>query len=198
MSVYIIFFPLYWSAGWFESLLDAHFRKYSMSQRTTKPTKWYVRPMKTQISLGICLVWSESSLCAQWVAKDLNFLHADSKDWSDWADAGLGAHDILKVLSCAGSNICMFSDVATRIFPQTSKTLTSPDVQASGRLWCLSMVLFWFSCIRAYFMQYLHLFQIISATIVILIPERDVVISESDKRVSYFPFYYFLGWNLRY
>ena len=32
-------------------------------------------------------VWSESSLCTQWVAKDPSFLHADSKDWSDWAEA---------------------------------------------------------------------------------------------------------------
>ena len=39
-----------------------------------------VRPAKTQISLGIRPVWSESSLCAQWVAKDPNFLHADSQD----------------------------------------------------------------------------------------------------------------------
>ena len=46
-----------------------------------------VCPAKTQISLGIRPVWSESSLCAQWVAKDLNFLHADSEDWSDWVDA---------------------------------------------------------------------------------------------------------------
>ena len=30
---------------------------------------------------------SESLLCAQWVAKDPSFLHADSEDWSDWADA---------------------------------------------------------------------------------------------------------------
>ena len=30
----------------------------------TKPTKWHVRPVKTQISLGICPVWSESSLSA--------------------------------------------------------------------------------------------------------------------------------------
>ena len=29
----------------------------------------------------------QSSLCAQWVAKDPSFLHADSEDWSDWADA---------------------------------------------------------------------------------------------------------------
>ena len=39
-----------------------------------------VRPAKTQISLGIRPVWSESSLCAQWVAKDPRFLYADSED----------------------------------------------------------------------------------------------------------------------
>ena len=39
-----------------------------------------VRPVKTQISLGIRPVWSESSLCSQWVAKDPSFLHADSED----------------------------------------------------------------------------------------------------------------------
>ena len=45
-----------------------------------KTNKMSVRPVKTQISLGIRPVWSGSSLCAQWVAKDLNFLHADSED----------------------------------------------------------------------------------------------------------------------
>ena len=39
-----------------------------------------VRPTKTLISLGIRPVWSESSLCAQWIAKDPSFLHADSED----------------------------------------------------------------------------------------------------------------------
>ena len=34
----------------------------------------------TQISLGIRPVWSESSLCAQRVAKDPSFLHADSEN----------------------------------------------------------------------------------------------------------------------
>ena len=33
-----------------------------LSHLVTKPTKWHVRPAKTQISLGICPVWSESSL----------------------------------------------------------------------------------------------------------------------------------------
>ena len=54
-----------------------------------KTNEIHVHPAKTQISLGICPVWSESSLCAQWVhvAKDPSFRHADSEDWSDWADA---------------------------------------------------------------------------------------------------------------
>ena len=51
-----------------------------------KTNKISVRPAKSQISLGICPVWSESSPGAQWVGKDPSFLHADRKDWSDWAD----------------------------------------------------------------------------------------------------------------
>ena len=35
-----------------------------MSRLMTKLTKWHVRPVKTQISLGIRTVWSESSLSA--------------------------------------------------------------------------------------------------------------------------------------
>ena len=80
-----------------------------MGHLTTKPTKW-LHPAKTQISLGIRLVWSESSLCTQWVSKDPSFLHVDSKDWSDWVNAqadlsSLGAHAILFVLSRGGSYI---------------------------------------------------------------------------------------------
>ena len=48
--------------------------------RYDKTNKMSVRSAKTQISLGIRPVWSESSLCAQWVAKDPSFLHADSED----------------------------------------------------------------------------------------------------------------------
>ena len=29
----------------------------------------------------------QSLLCTQWVIKDQRFLHANSQDWSDWADA---------------------------------------------------------------------------------------------------------------
>ena len=56
-----------------------------------------MRPSKTQISLGICSVWSESSLCAQWVAKDPVLLHADSEDSDQmprliWVMAGRTGH----------------------------------------------------------------------------------------------------------
>ena len=50
-----------------------------------------MRPAKTQISLGIRTIWSESSLCAHWVAKDPSFLHADSEEWAD-AQADLSLH----------------------------------------------------------------------------------------------------------
>ena len=55
-------------------------QKQQMSRLMTNQTKWHVRPANTQISLGIRPVWSESSLCAQWVAKVPSFLHADSED----------------------------------------------------------------------------------------------------------------------
>ena len=42
-----------------------------------KINKMTVRPVKTQIFRPVC---SESSLCAQWVAKDPSFLHVDSEN----------------------------------------------------------------------------------------------------------------------
>ena len=55
-------------------------RHILMSRSTTKLTKWHVRHAKIQISLGINPVWSKSSLCAQWEAKDARFLRAESED----------------------------------------------------------------------------------------------------------------------
>ena len=57
-----------------------------------------VRPAKTQISLGIRPVWSESSLCAQCVAKDPMLLYANSED-SDQTGRIAGHTAILLVLS---------------------------------------------------------------------------------------------------
>ena len=54
--------------------------KYIIEPPHDKTIKMTVRPAKTQISLGIRPICSESSLCAQWIAKDPSFLHADSED----------------------------------------------------------------------------------------------------------------------
>ena len=51
----------------------------NMSWLMTKPTKWPVHPAKPQISLGIRPVWSESSLCSQWVAKSQAFFMQTAK-----------------------------------------------------------------------------------------------------------------------
>ena len=52
----------------------------TLNHSMTKPTKWPVRPAKTQISLDTCPVCSEPSLRARWVADDPRVLHADSED----------------------------------------------------------------------------------------------------------------------
>ena len=63
-----------------------HWSQY-FSHLMAKPTKWPVRPAKTQISLGICPVWSESLLCAQLVAMDPNSSGGQQRLRSDWANA---------------------------------------------------------------------------------------------------------------
>ena len=82
---------------------------FTHEPRHDKTNKVSVRPAKTQISLGIRPVWSESSLRAQWVAKDPSFLHANSEDSDQtgqmprliWVFAGRTL--TLLVLSCCGS-----------------------------------------------------------------------------------------------
>ena len=79
--------------------------------RHDKTNKMAMRLAKTQNSLGMRPVWSESSLCAQWVAKDPSFRRADSEDSDQtgrmprliWVFAGRTL--ILFVLSCRGSYV---------------------------------------------------------------------------------------------
>ena len=54
-----------------------------MSRRMTKPTQWPVRLAKTQISLGIRPVWSESPLSAWRKLGSLAIHWAHSEDWSE-------------------------------------------------------------------------------------------------------------------
>ena len=90
-------------------------RKSHMSCLITKTTKW-LRPAKTQISLGIQSTQSDQSLlCAQWVAKDTNFLHSDSEDWSDWVDAQADLS-----LCWAHMPFCLFCYEEAHIYCNTS------------------------------------------------------------------------------
>ena len=73
-----------------------------MSRLMTKRTKWLVRPAKTQTSLGICPVWSESSLSA-W--RKLGFLDTHWAHSEDSDQSSLGARAILFVLSWGGSHV---------------------------------------------------------------------------------------------
>ena len=52
-----------------KNIQSVHYREVAvvesyMSQHMTKPTKWHVRPAKTQISLGICPVSRVFAVCS--------------------------------------------------------------------------------------------------------------------------------------
>ena len=57
-----------------------------MSLLKTKPTKWPVCPAKTQISLGIRPLWSESLLSAWWKVESLatHKAHSEDSDQTRW------------------------------------------------------------------------------------------------------------------
>ena len=61
--------------------IDHMVHGYTILNRTIWAASWQNQ------QCGILPVWSESSLCAEWVTKGPSFLHADSEDWSDWANA---------------------------------------------------------------------------------------------------------------
>ena len=79
-----------------------------------KTNNMTMHPAKTQISLGIHPVWSETSLCTQWVAKDPSFLHLDSEDSDQtgrmprliWVFAGRTCHCVGFVMSRLISVFC--------------------------------------------------------------------------------------------
>ena len=94
-----------------------------LSRSTSKPTKWRVRPAKTQISLGICPVWL--------VMYSMR-LHADSEDsdhtrWMPmliWAFAG-------RTCQCAGF---------VRLWLIWLLARDSLPLGARGGLWSLTVV----------------------------------------------------------
>ena len=72
--------PLSYTIEWL------HVLKWNMSHLMTKPTKWHVRPAKTQISLGIRPVWSESllSACRKLGSLATHWTHSEDSDQTGW------------------------------------------------------------------------------------------------------------------
>ena len=91
-------------AGW---LLSVCF--HYVSRDMTKPTKWHIPPAKTQSSLGIRPVWSESSLSAWRKLGSLatHWAHSEDSDQTGrmprliWVVPGRTVTSL--VLSCRGS-----------------------------------------------------------------------------------------------
>ena len=105
-----------------------------MSRLMTKPTKWHVRPAKTQVSLGIRPVWSESSLSAWRKLGSLatHWAHSEDSDQTGrmprliWVFAGRTA--TLLVLSCRGS-------IMPLVVSRFAEFLLVPEVDCYLQLW---------------------------------------------------------------
>ena len=130
---------------------SAKFRQKNVYEpRHDKTNRMSVRPAKTQISLGICPVWSESSLSAWRKLGSLATHWADSEDSDQtgrmprliWVFAGRTL--ILLVLSCPGSYDKRYynSNLIWYIVSCLVDELTSSDWRFASR------VILWFELIH--------------------------------------------------
>ena len=115
-----------------------------ISRDMTKPTNWVCAQRRLR-SAWASAESDQSSLCAQWVAMDPSFLHADSEDSDQtgrmpmliWVFAGRTL--TLMVLSCRGSYINFPLIVFT--FSQHSLTLWLP-ARCTGSKYLFSNILY--------------------------------------------------------
>ena len=70
----------YLSLYMFHVLMQSLFSVLYMNCNVSNRTFSHVRPAKIQISMRIRAVWSESLLCAFWIAKDAKFLYANNEE----------------------------------------------------------------------------------------------------------------------
>ena len=89
-----VFYHQLWQTNNFSS--DENETKNNLSHLMTKPTKWLYAQRRLR-SAWASAQSDQCSLCAQWVAKDPWFLHADSEDSDQtgrcqgWSESSLGA-----------------------------------------------------------------------------------------------------------
>ena len=94
-----------------------NWHKYIIIELPTKPTKWHVCPAKTQISLGIHPVWSESSLSAWRKLGSLSTHWVQAKTLirlggcPGWPESLLGAHFVGFVMRWLSYNKVVYSFV---------------------------------------------------------------------------------------
>ena len=117
-------------------------RKQNMSRRMTKPNQRPVRPVKTQISLGIRPVWSESSLSAWRNTRPLTtyWAHRKTLRCPGWSESALGAHVICWFCHAAAHKV---SD--NRVTSFALLTICAYAFEGSPNAPCLA----WFSCMFA-------------------------------------------------
>ena len=94
-----IYLPFRLQFFWLSYILYIFFptiTRHIIESLMTKPTKWPVRPAKTQISLGIRRVWTESTILLT-VLYSIHFLshHHQAHNWEP--------HDKTKKMTCAPS-----------------------------------------------------------------------------------------------
>ena len=110
---------------------------FSPYHYTTKPTKWPVRPAKTQTSLGIRPVWSE--FCCPYentwsLSYPLTPLSAQRRLRSDWSESSLGArHFVGFVVQWLHDNHHLRM-VNTKTYMSRDMTKTTKCVCAQRRL----------------------------------------------------------------
>ena len=82
MLLFTVCYLKVWDDLYFMVKSFLHYRRQldRYAPQRDRTNKMACRLAKTQVSLGTRPVWSESSPCAVWAAKDPTFPHADSED----------------------------------------------------------------------------------------------------------------------
>ena len=101
-----------------------------------------VRPAKTQISLDIRPVWSESSLCTKWVAKDPSFFMRTATTLirlggcPGWSESSLGAHSFCWFCHVAAHMLLIYDNYVSTLthIRATSWKNQQNDICAQRRL----------------------------------------------------------------
>ena len=105
-----------------------------MSRPMIKPTQWHVRPAKTQISLGIRPVWSESSLSA-WRKLGSLAIHWAYSENSDQTGR------IPRLIWVFAEHTCHFVGFVTRRLNCSCSILEMEFIKGKFNLWKLSVIM---------------------------------------------------------